>query len=118
MSEEKTAFAVWTNTDLTEGRGREYVKYVTEKKSTALRLAKRIYVHGTDGHVSKITLLHHNGNWYFPSNIINVVPPTEEDLKEEKRIEEEKIAKELKEKAIAKAKELGLTDEELSALRG
>jgi hypothetical protein len=112
--QEKRIYAVWTNTDLTEGRGREYVQYHCENESTARRLAKKNYVMGTDGRVTVEKMFYLNGRWYAPAP--NIVQPSREDEIENRRIEAERKAAEAKAAALAKAKELGMTEADLAAL--
>lgn len=112
---QRTVYAVWTNTDLTEGRGREYVQYLCEKKSTALRKAKKNYVMGTDSRVTEEKLFQSGYAWYGP---VNVIDPTQEDLRVEEQLAAEAKAKSAKEAAIEKAKSLGLSDADIKALKG
>ncbi|WP_156374424.1 hypothetical protein [Pseudorhodoferax sp. Leaf274] len=46
--DERTVYAVYTNTDLTEGRGRQYVTHYCETEATARRVGSRGYVMGSD----------------------------------------------------------------------
>lgn len=110
---QKTVYAVWTNTDLTEGRGREYVEYLCEKRATALRKAKRNYVMGTDSRVTEEKLFNSGSGWYGP---VRVIEPSQEDLRVEEQLVAEQKAKDAKQAAIAKAKQLGLSDEDIKAL--
>jgi hypothetical protein len=112
---QQTVYAVWTNTDLTEGRGREYVEYLCEKKATALRKAKKNYVMGTDSRVTEEVLFNAGRGWYGP---VRVIEPSREDLQVEEQLTAEAKAKAAKEEAIAKAKSLGLSDADIKALRG
>lgn len=112
---QQTVYAVWTNTDLTEGRGREYVQYLCEKKSTALRKAKKNYVMGTDSRVTEEILFNAGRGWYGP---VRVIEPSQEDLRVEEQLTAEAKAKAAKEAAITKAKSLGLSDADIKALRG
>lgn len=112
---QQTVYAVWTNTDLTEGRGREYVQYLCEKKSTALRKAKKNYVMGTDSRVTEEVLFNAGRGWYGP---VRVIEPSREDLQVEEQLTAEAKAKADKEAAITKAKSLGLSDADIKALRG
>lgn len=118
MSKVKTrrVFAVWTNTDLTEGRGTEYVECYTELRSTAIRLARGNYVMGTDSRVTEELMFFKDGRWYAPGVLI--IEPSQEDLREERKIEAEIAAAEAKARALVRAKELGLSDDEISALKG
>ena len=106
-----TLWAVWTNSDLTEGRGREHVKYFCRTEATAKRLAKRGYVQGGDCPVKPVTVLFLDGKHVLPANLINVVEPTEEDINAERRISVHRAA-------LEKAKALGLSDDEIKAIRG
>ena len=67
-----------SNSDLCEGRGTVYIKYLCESKSTAIRLAKGAYVQGSDSPVVAVTALFHNNLWYFPGGL--VIPPTDADV--------------------------------------
>lgn len=104
---ERTVYTVWTNTDLTEGRGREYQLAVCETESTARRLGKGRYVQGTDCRVTETTLYMIDDMWYGP---VSVTPPSSADLMEEARLQAAKAA-------INKARALGLTDEDIAALK-
>lgn len=112
--QEKAIYAVWTNTDLTEGRGREYIDFYCEKEATALRLAKKNYVMGSDSRVTKEKMFYVNGRWYAPGP--NITLPTDADNAEEHRIEAERKAKAEKERVLAKLKDMGITEAELKAL--
>ena len=112
---QRTVYAVWSNTDLTEGRGREYVQYLCEKKATALRKAKKNYVMGTDSRVTEEKLFQSGYGWYGP---VNVIDPTQEDLRVEKELDAAYKAAEAKKTAIEKAKALGLSDADIAALKG
>lgn len=110
---ERTVYTVWTNTDLTEGRGREYPLAICEAKSTAIRLGARKYVQGTDCSVTETTLFLIDNKWYGP---VTVTPPTKEDLVEEAKLIAAKAAAAAKLAAINKARALGLTEEDIAAL--
>lgn len=114
--EKREVYVVWTNTDLSEGRGREYAMAYTKLEATARRLARRNYVQGTDCHVTKADLLWHDGEWYAPGP--RVEPGTREDIEEQKRLDEEKRREALRDRAIERAKSLGLTDEEIRLMTG
>lgn len=107
-------FAVWTNTDLTEGRGAEYVKHFCKREATAKRLAKGSYVMGTDASISKETIFRVGNTFYFPSAFI--VMPTAADIIADEKADAERKAAEAKAAVFAKAKALGLTDEEIKLL--
>jgi hypothetical protein len=109
MSEE-TLWTVQTNSDLTEGRGRQYIKHFCKLQATAIRLSKRGYVQGADCPVDQVRVLVLDGQRVLPASLINVEPPTKED----ESVEAQLVARVA---ALKRAKELGLTDEELSAIR-
>lgn len=89
-SKEKDLFACYTNTDLTEGRGKQYLFALAENESTALRLAKGKDVQGTDATVRKVKAYFvptdknymSIGCWYTPAGFIHT--PSEVDLEAEK----------------------------------
>lgn len=116
------AYAVWTNTDLTEGRGREYIMAYCELESTANRLAKGAYVMGSNARITKETFLnmgtdYRSGVWYAPRALDLFVPITDKDREIENKLKEEREAKSRREKIIEKARTLGLSDDEINALR-
>ncbi len=107
MKEEMEAFVVYTNTDLTEGRGHEYPLYVCETEATALRLARKAYVQGCDAPVRKERILSIDGTLYGP---IRLVRSTKEDDAAQKEMDARNAA-------IKKARDLGMTEEEIRAIR-
>jgi len=109
MSEKKTVWVAYTNTDCTEGRGHDVPIAVCATETTALRLARKKYVQGSDGPVRMMELLKIDGKWYAPSATINIVDPTSEDVAAQAAID-------AKREAMAKAKSAGLTDADLLAL--
>lgn len=109
MTTKKTVWVAYTNTDCTEGRGRDVPIAYCESLATAKRLAKKRYVQGSDGPVRSIELVEIEGELYIPSSCINIVAPTEEDIAEQTAIEAKYVA-------IAKAKAAGLTQSDLNAL--
>ena len=114
-TKKQEAFIVWSNTDLTEGRGYEYAKYICAKESTATRLAKKAYVMGSDARVTKTELILHNNQWCGP---VFIHGPSKEDEQLERQLEEQRRVKAAKDAAIERAKALGLTDADIAALRG
>jgi hypothetical protein len=109
MGENLTLWAVYTNDDLTEGRGRQYVKHFCKMRATALRLAKNGYVQGSDCPVEPIEALFVDGKYFLPTSVINIVNPTTGDEARQRLFDARKLA-------LEKAKALGLTDEEIAAL--
>jgi len=102
----KNAFIVIGNTDLTEGKGQRFPTAICELKATARRIAKHGYVQGTDCPIQDVILTWKDGYWWGP---VWVNPGTKADQYEEPIITAQ-------ETAIAKAKALGLTDEEVLAI--
>ena len=106
---EITLWAVYTNSDLTEGRGREYVAHFCRSEATALRLAKKGYVQGTDCPVKAVKVLELEGRHVLPTSFLNIVEPSKAD-----EIAAEKI--DAHHAVVAKAKALGMSDDEIKAL--
>lgn len=115
FKEGKSYWAVWTNTDLTEGRGLEYIRYHCFLESTARRLAKGSYVMGTDSAVTLEKSYIIDGKYYHMSGC--VIHPTNEDKKLEENLIAERNKEERKKAVLRKAKDLGLTDEEIGLLK-
>ncbi|TWB61637.1 hypothetical protein FBZ98_101982 [Rhizobium sp. ERR 922] len=109
MAEKLTLWAVYTNDDLTEGRGRQFVKHFCKMESTAIRLAKKGYVQGTDCPVEPVDAFCVDGKYFLPTSILNIVPPSPEDEARQRMIDARKLA-------LKKAKALGLSDEEIALL--
>jgi hypothetical protein len=110
----KELFAVSVNSDLTEGRGRPYLLCLCATEATAIRLAKGRDVQGSNGTVHKVTGYVIENRLYTTGHIIE--QPTAVDIREDKRILDERLAAEAKAKVLVKAKELGLTEEEIKIL--
>lgn len=106
VTERRDVWLVLSNTDCTEGRGREYVKYVTETEATAIRLGLKGYVMGSNCPVVKGFAVKINNTWFAPCEIR---PPSKEDTTTQERIDRQRAAHQ---KAIA----AGLTDEDIKAL--
>jgi hypothetical protein len=109
-------YAVWTNTDLTEGRGQEYVQYFCKLESTARRLARGNYVMGSDSRVSEETWILKGNTWYAP--YARIVQPSTVDLEEERKLEVQRKATLARERALNRARELGLSEADIQALKG
>jgi len=101
------AWAVTTNSDLTEGRGHEIVRFVCQIEATALRLASGINVQGSNGVVSRVELLIVDNKLYGP---VSLVIPTKDDLKAQQ-------ARDAARNAEAKALAAGLTAQDIEAIR-
>lgn len=106
-------YVVFTNTDLTEGRGRQVPLYVCELYTTAVRMSKKKGVTGSDAEVHEVhevTCKNIDGRLYMPVDCVDVFLPTREDIVEDdKRIR--------REQAIQKATALGLSKEDIEALK-
>ncbi len=111
---EREVWLVHTNDDLTEGRGRQYVKYVCEAEATAIRLAHHGYVQGSDCPISLGKMIEHEGKWYQPAS---VVPPSVDDIRVQKAIDEKKKRIDRARAAIDNAEAIGLSDLDIAALR-
>ena len=107
--EKRTVWVAYTNTDCTEGRGHDVPIAVCAAEATALRLARKRYVQGSDGPVRAKELVKLDGEWYAPSSAFTVVGPTREDVAAQAAVD-------AKREAVAKAKAAGLTDADLLAL--
>ena len=105
----RVAWVAYTNQDLTEGRGRDIPIAVCELEATAIRLAKKRYVQGSDGPVRAIELLKIGSAWYAPIVAVISAPPTKEDCAYQTALDTRK-------EALSKAKALGLTDSDLAVL--
>jgi hypothetical protein len=104
-------WAVYTNSDLTEGRGRQYAKHFCRLKATALRLAKKGYVQGSDCPVEPVEVLNLDGKRVLPASLLNVEVPTREDEAAEVRLM-------AREEALNKARAAGLSDAEIKLIAG
>lgn len=109
MSEKKTVWVAYTNTDCTEGRGHDVPIAICALEVTAKRLAHKRYVQGSDGPVRSMELIMIDNEWYAPGSAITVVLPSSEDIAEQEAINAKRAA-------IEKAKAAGLTDDDLKAL--
>lgn len=105
--QKKQAFVVYTNTDLTEGRGWNYPVAVCETEATANRLAKKAYVQGCDAPVEKRELIRVGGEWYGP---VRVIPSTKEDDHSQQLLDQRRAA-------LEKAFAAGLSEDDVKALR-
>jgi len=108
IEDAKTVWVAWTNTDLTEGRGLQIPKAVCEMKTTAVRMGKKGSVQGTNCNVTKETAVKIAGSWLVPGRIHSA---TREDKAEQERID-------ARADALKRAKEAGLTDEDVRLLAG
>lgn len=114
--EQKTQdfFAVYSNSDLTEGKGRIELVYITKLEATARRLAKGRGVMGSDAIVDTIKLPTINGIPYQPAQVVN---PTIEDETNEVALYAARALKYKKAKLLEKLKEDGYSQEDIELLK-
>lgn len=102
----KTVYVVWTNTDLTEGRGHQVPIHICEAYSTAIRLAKGQGVQGSNAEVSSFEAIQWRGYWCGPFYLNEA---TTADKKEQ-------AARDERTAVIDRAKAAGLSDADLKIL--
>ena len=107
MNSERTAWVVYTNTDLTKGRGWQFPLHVCDKEATAIRLAHKAGVMGTDAEVRETTLVCVKGEWFGP---VKINQSTKEDDRMQKVLEDRRSI-------VAKARAVGLSEEDIRLLR-
>ena len=103
----KTVYVAWINSDTTEGRGRLIPLHVCDSISSAKRLGAGKNVQGSNADVTPHVAIKVNGHWYAPCRIYT--PSIEDDANDK--------ALDMRNKAIEKAKKLGLSDDEVAAIR-
>lgn len=111
IMEIKHVFVAYTNSDLTEGRGYDIPIAVCAIETTAIRLAKKRYVQGSDGPVRRVEMCKIDGQWWIQSSAVHVVQPSKEDTELQSKMDARKLA-------LDKAKAAGLSDEDIQALLG
>jgi len=84
---------------------------VCELEATAIRLARGQYVQGSDGPVRPAELVQIDGTWYAPLSAVQIIKPTPQDQRAQ-------AAHDARKAALDKAKQAGLTADDLAALRG
>jgi leucyl aminopeptidase len=111
ITKHDTVWVVWSNTDLTEGRGREFAKHICRFETTAKRLASKSYVQGSDCPYEEIPLLSLQiGYRNYKFSAVRVIEPTDKDTKEQTQLNKTKEAEQ-------KALKLGLTPEEIMDIK-
>lgn len=113
---QKQYYAVLTNSDGNEGRGRTYPLAVTTILATAIRLSKGQYVQGTDCPVEEVTAFRINDKWYFPCDAVNIIPPTHEDLQKDEELKKEKERKKKYVETLLRIRQLGVSQEDLDII--
>lgn len=112
MNDELYGWAVFVNSDLTEGRGCEVIQALCRIEATAIRLARHANVQGSDGVVRRVRLFirEYEGPGYIYGPV-QLKEPSAADEKEQAEIDRRRAVEE-------KARALGLSAEELLVLRG
>lgn len=111
MAEEpKTLWAVYTTDDLTEGRTGQYVKCICEIEATAIRLGHRGYVQGTNCPIGQVQTQVIDGKHFLNLGYVRIHRPSADDVREQKAVDARRSAQ-------GRAKQLGLTDEEIAWLK-
>jgi hypothetical protein len=105
----KEIFCLFTNTDLTEGRGAQVPLALCEVEQTAKRLAKGKYIMGSDAPCSKVKMIEVAGVWYVPASAVTIHKPTKEDAALQSKIDDFR-------EALQKAKDAGLSEEDIKLL--
>lgn len=111
--ERKDVWVAWTNSNLTDGYGERIPLAVCENKFTAKRLGAGKYVQGTDCPVEKVVAVRVESGYCknLWLSVVKIVPATEDDIKSQQK-EDAQI------QAEAKALDLGLSPEEIMAIKG
>lgn len=102
----RKAWAVMTNSDLTEGRGYQFPLAVCEKRATAERLGKKGGVQGADCDLVEVEVFIFDQKYYGP---VRLVASTKEDDARQGQIDK-------RQEAIAAAKAAGLTEDQIMDL--
>jgi hypothetical protein len=108
VSEKQEIYVVWTNTDLTEGRGKQIPIAYSVSMRCALRLAKGKGVMGSDADVRSFTADLRNGYVCAP---VQLVEPTKKDID----LDDNDARRQ---SAIDKALQLGVSEDELKLIMG
>ncbi|MCY1341529.1 hypothetical protein D9M68_138770 [compost metagenome] len=113
MAETKQVWIVWTNTDLTEGRGGEFPLFVCESETTAYRMSKKQGVQGSDARVTPFEAVLHNNRWCAP---VRIHQPTTEDRNTDLKREQARLADQRRHEALQRARDAGLSEEDIAIL--
>jgi len=107
--QKRKLYYVYTNTDCTEGRGAQVLKHICKHYTTAIRLARGIYVQGTDGPIEVVEVDYDpSSDRYFGEIIVN--SGTKEDEEAEARHNQYNAI-------LARAKALGLSDSDIAIIK-
>jgi hypothetical protein len=102
-------YVAWSNTDLTEGRGHQIPLAVCQKEATAIRMGRKKSVQGSDCRVSKCLIFRLVDGGLVHYGPIRFTPSTKGDDEVQAKIDSRNAA-------MARAKKLGMSDEEIDAL--
>ncbi|WP_139231097.1 hypothetical protein [Geopseudomonas sagittaria] len=114
-AETQTIYVVWTNTDLTEGRGHQIPIAYALSQTTARRIASRRGVQGSDAEVQPFEAILHRGRWCAP---VSIERPSKADEEKDRALAAAAAARAARDAAIEKARSMGMTEEDLKALGG
>jgi hypothetical protein len=106
ITDTKEVWVVYTNSDLTEGRGHQYPINVCGSPAAAARMAIRKGVQGSDANVSKMTAVKVRGSWLAP---VDIIEPNDADRRVD-ALNAERL------RVMDKARAAGLTDDEIRML--
>lgn len=106
----KTFYVAYSNTDLTEGRGQDIPIGICRLEATALRIAKKQYVQGTDGPVRPTEVLLIDNRYYISANNVQIVEPTQSDKEYQAKLDASKDA-------LEQLRRAGFTDEQITNLK-
>ena len=106
ITDTKDVWVVYTNTDLTEGRGYQYPIHFCGSPATAARMAIRKGVQGSDAHVHKEIAVKVRGSWLAP---VDIIEPNDADRRAD-ALNAERL------RVMDKARAAGLTDDEIRML--
>lgn len=108
IQDHKTVYVAWTNEDLAQGRGRRIPLAVAELEATAIRMGRKGSVQGCDCPVSSVVAVKVEGHWMAPCVIHS---PTPADERAQERTRQRRAA-------LDRAREAGLTEDEIRAIQG
>lgn len=109
-------YSIFTNTDLTEGRGYTIVDKVNVSTNfyTATRLSYKRGIQGSNAEVTKVDLFRYKGLLYGP---VNLELPTSAEIESEKKENLRQAQLAAKSELLQKLAKLGITDKELDLLK-
>lgn len=109
MVEKRTVWVVYTNSDLTEGRGREFPIAYCKSEITAKRIGKGAYVQGLNCPIKSMEVDFVDGNYFMPRSLIHVMEPSYQDLVDQETLN-------AKNAVLERVRAAGLTDQDLALL--